>query len=161
MIFTEKEQQAIHKILEVFINAKQKYGILKYINTTEKSHPLRNLLCEALFRNIILELYSVLYDTTRNTIANTINKKLINTSKENNGIFKLSHDLTFHSIDDGSISVEPYYQELKLSIDKSNNTQIINLNTNEVRQKFKKYRNKILAHKDFPQFDYHIFQDDI
>ena len=81
MIFTEKEQQAIHKILEVFINAKQKYGILKYINTTEKSHPLRNLLCEALFRNIILELYSVLYDTTRNTIANTINDQL-NTSDE-------------------------------------------------------------------------------
>lgn len=161
MIFTEKEQQAIHKILEVFLNAKQKYHILKYINTTEKSHPLRNLLCEALFRNIVLELYSVLYDTTPNTIANTINNKLINKSKENNGVFKLSHDLTIHNMDDGSIRVEPFHQELKLSIDESNDTQIINLNISEVRQKFKKYRNKILAHKDFPQFDYHIFQDDI
>lgn len=160
MIFNKEEQKIIHKMRDVFLNAKQKYYILKYINTIEKSHPLRNLLCEALFRNIVLELYSILYDTTKNTIAYTINNKLINKIIENNGILRLSHDLTIYNMDDESTAVETHHQELKLSIDE-NNTDAIKLNINEVREKFRKYRNKILAHKDFPKFDYHIFQSDI
>lgn len=160
MIFNEEEQETIHKMREIFFVAKQKFYILKYINTTEKSHPLRNLLCEALFRNIILELYSILYDTTPNTIAKKIFDKLIPEIEKNNGMFNFEHKIPIHNIDDGTVNTEIIHEELPVSID-NENFDGVNFNIQGIRSKFKKYRNKVLAHRDYGKYDYHISQNDI
>lgn len=160
MIFNEEEQKTIHKMRDIFLVAKQKFYILKYINTTEKSHPLRNLLCEALFRNVILELYSILYDTTPDTIAKKIIDKLIKQLEINQGVFEFHHEIPFHNIDDGTVDVEIIEEKLKIYID-SDGFEGINLDIQRIRSKFKKYRNKVLAHRDYGKFDYHISQEDI
>ena len=162
MIFTEKEEIAIHKMLDTLKKSKQKYYILKYINNTEKYHPLRNILCEALFRNIILELYSIIFDDRRGTIAKTIIDKLVCQTKKFNGEFEFKLNITVHNIDDDTTEIQPIDYKFNLSIDGNNNdANFTNLNISETRLKFKKYRNKNLAHKDFSKFDYHILQDDI
>ncbi len=240
-LFLEKEINAVNKAYKIFILSKEKYYIFKYINNPNKRHPLKLLLCEALFRNITLELYSIFFDKSKNTISNIIFNKLTKLIKENKGIFISEWDLPYHNLDNGSIETELFSEKIKISIvsekesnviwhDRylmyegtkskfsdipptedaiyktidgnyfqifngkiNNNFQlidpskepdwtndqliqssnivtlfkghtpvtVINLNIKSIRDKLENYRNQILAHKSFEDFDYHISHTDL
>lgn len=161
-IFSEQEIHAVNKALNIFILSKQKYYIFKYINDPNKLHPLKLLLCEALFRNIILELYSIFFDETSKTIPNIIFNKLIPLLNKNKGIFILEWDIDYHDLDNGSIETEQVRRTIKISIDsEQKESDVINLNIKSIRDKLKQYRHQILAHKSFKDFNYHISHNDL
>lgn len=161
-IFSKEEEKAVNKALKIFMISKQKYYIFKYINNPDKQHPLKLILCEALFRNIILELYSIFFDPTSKTIPSTIFKKLSRLLKQNDGMFILEWDISYQNLDNGYIETEQVQKTIKISIDsEQKDKNVINLNIKSIRDKLKQYRHNILAHKAFEDFDYHVSHIDL
>lgn len=81
----------IVEITYIFGQAKKKYKLLKYIDDayldilqrdgyvgkfrapiTEPHHELRDAICNALFRNIILEIYSIFFDERSDVLASYV-----------------------------------------------------------------------------------------
>lgn len=156
-VFSEKEINVILKARDVFLISKQKYYIFKYINDPQKLHPLKFILCEALFRNIILELYSIFFDTTNNTIPKKIIPRLTQLLKQKDGIFVLEWDIDCHDLSTSSIKKERRQKIIKISIDnEQNNMGVLNLNITSIRDRLKLYRHHVLAHKSFNNLDYSI-----
>lgn len=89
-----KTYQTEHHIVEIAYTlgqAKMKYNLLKYIDNaylnmlaqdgysgkfiapiTESYHELRGALCNALFRNIILEIYSIFFDERSDVLSSYV-----------------------------------------------------------------------------------------
>ncbi len=161
-IFDKKDIENINKIRNTFIIAKQKYFILEYINKPTIYSQVRNLLCESLFRNIILEIYAILYDTDNRTIANKTLNKLTKHIKNNEVVFQFVSQISY----DNSTDIDTHHENLYVSFNGSSDAAAnshcnININITDTRNKFKKYRDKVLAHKDNGQYDYHFSQNDI
>lgn len=158
IIFSEHEIKAIHKARDLFIVSKLKYNIFKYINVPDKQHPLKLVLCEALFRNIILELYSIFFDTNDKTIAKIITKKLTELVKLHKGAFEFKWSIPYYN----SLEVEQFQKAIKISIDNEQKDEnIINLNVESVRDKLKKYRHNVLAHKASKDSNYDVSHTDL
>ena len=124
---------------DMFYISKQKYNIFKYIYNPDKRHPLKFILCEALFRNTILELYSTFFDTT-GKIPKSIIPKFIDKIKENNGNFISEWDIPIVDADSGITRIQ--------TIRQSNNFNTIILDVDTIREDLKFYRDKVLSHKD-------------
>lgn len=172
--FTDGEKDAIIRVSKIFLISKQKYCIFKYINNPNKTHQLKPILCEAIFRNTILELYSIFFDSTRKTIAHTIMNKLRRMVSQNNGKFILKWDGNCINIDNGKTEKLFFTKQLNVLIDVDQTTEngtenitsndsasfeTINLKIDNVIKTLKIYRHQVLAHKPFESFDYMVTQN--
>jgi len=144
-----------------FITSNMKFQILIYINTSLSRHYLKRTLCESLLRNIILELYSMYFDHTKDTIPKIIIDKLQSQIKINGGIYTANYHIDVTNITTGDVRKEAINKCTRIEL---NNVEpkdgYTNLDFEKIKNKLIKYRNKVLSHKDF-DYDYNITIKDL